>query len=641
MAVKALLELELDESGAVRGIKRIEKEVDELQDKTSKIGKGKGGKGGGLEFLETISPRAAGAVKSLTGNISGLAGGFKTLRAAIISTGIGALVVVLGSLVAYFTQTKKGAELLERATAGLGAVIGVVTDAASTIGEMLVNAFNNPLDALEAFWEALKDNLWNRILAVQDQVLAFGEILAGVFTLDWDKVKSGVDKAATAFIQLNTGMDAEQQKEFAKAVRGVANEMSEAAKAAIKLTKAQQKLKDLTRELNVDQAKQRALIKKLNKDAEDTTKSYAEREAAAKKAGEIEADLMQRRVAAAEENLRIIKAQNALKKEEDKDKDAEAEAEIELYRIREESLELQTTLQNKYNSIRQQRSAEYTAFVKEQQDKRLKDAEEFNKQQEALDKQLAEEQKRIHEEVESVREFLDSKRVKTEQEQIEEKYARLREQANGERDLLIRLEMQKNSELRDLQLQRYDQERADAKANREKQLEEEEELRNQRLDNARTVFSGIKSISNLLANDSENSARKHFKVNKSLGIADAFVSTYTAIAGTLAQFSGPKAPPIPGYAIAQAIATGLFGLAQVKKIASQKFGGGGASSVSGGGRGGGGFTGNATQGTPQPTAAIDFGFQDNQQEPIRSYIIGSDVQDDMEARTRVADRTSL
>ena len=52
---------------------------------------------------------------------------------------------------------------------------------------------------------------------------------------------------------------------------------------------------------------------------------------------------------------------------------------------------------------------------------------------------------------------------------------------------------------------------------------------------------------------------------KVLAVAAATINTYLAINKTLAAFAGL---PIPGYAIAQAIATGIFGLVQVKKILS-------------------------------------------------------------------------
>lgn len=67
---------------------------------------------------------------------------------------------------------------------------------------------------------------------------------------------------------------------------------------------------------------------------------------------------------------------------------------------------------------------------------------------------------------------------------------------------------------------------------------------------------------------------------KALAIAQATISTYTAISKTLAAFAGV---PIPGYAIAQAIATGVAGFAAVKNIIDTPI-----PSTSGGSGGGGG-----------------------------------------------------
>jgi hypothetical protein len=67
---------------------------------------------------------------------------------------------------------------------------------------------------------------------------------------------------------------------------------------------------------------------------------------------------------------------------------------------------------------------------------------------------------------------------------------------------------------------------------------------------------------------------------KALAIASATISTYTAISKTLAAFAGV---PIPGYAIAQAIATGVAGFAAVKNIIETPI-----PTVSGSGSGGGG-----------------------------------------------------
>ena len=63
---------------------------------------------------------------------------FKSLKVAIASTGIGLLVLAIGSLVTYFTQTQKGADKLKQAFAGVGATISVLVDRLSTFFSALL-----------------------------------------------------------------------------------------------------------------------------------------------------------------------------------------------------------------------------------------------------------------------------------------------------------------------------------------------------------------------------------------------------------------------------------------------------------------------------------------------------------------------
>lgn len=69
------------------------------------------------------------------------------------------------------------------------------------------------------------------------------------------------------------------------------------------------------------------------------------------------------------------------------------------------------------------------------------------------------------------------------------------------------------------------------------------------------IGSGLSSLSQIVGEQT--------KSGKALAVAAALINTYAAIAGQLAAFAGV---PIPGYAIAQAIATGLVGFVQVRKI---------------------------------------------------------------------------
>ena len=72
---------------------------------------------------------AATAMTGLTGATSTFTAALKTVKGALIATGVGAFVVVVGTLIAYFTETEKGAQKLRTIMAGLGAVVRTVADA--------------------------------------------------------------------------------------------------------------------------------------------------------------------------------------------------------------------------------------------------------------------------------------------------------------------------------------------------------------------------------------------------------------------------------------------------------------------------------------------------------------------------------
>jgi hypothetical protein len=218
---------------------------------------------------------------------------FGSIKAGLISTGIGAFIVAIGSLVSYFTQTKKGAELLEKALAGVGAVAGVIVDRISTFGGAIVKLFSGDAKgALEGVKATFKD---------------------------------------------------------------IGTEIANDTKRAIELKQAFQELRDSQRDLNVETAQQRAEIERLKLIAEDVTKSTKERLAAAKEAFQIENDLLARRIANAEEDLRIQMESMELTKVDGDNSAAEldrkAELEINLADIKAESLTKQIELNNKINAI--------------------------------------------------------------------------------------------------------------------------------------------------------------------------------------------------------------------------------------------------------------------------------------------------
>jgi len=79
--------------------------------------------------------------EGLKGGLNSAKLGFTGLRAAIAASGIGLLVLLLGSLVSYFTSTDEGADMLSRTLAGIGAVMEELISRAALLGKAIVQLF--------------------------------------------------------------------------------------------------------------------------------------------------------------------------------------------------------------------------------------------------------------------------------------------------------------------------------------------------------------------------------------------------------------------------------------------------------------------------------------------------------------------
>lgn len=125
--------------------------------------------------------------------------------------------------------------------------------------------------------------------------------------------------------------------------------------------------------------------------------------------------------------------------------------------------------------------------------------------------------------------------------------------------------------------------------------------------------------------------------NKAFAVAGATIDTYAAIAGQLKAFSGV---PVPGFAIAQAVATGLVGLANVRKIlATDVSGSGGASAPSVGGSAGSGIAAAIPAATGLGDVVDTINTQN--QQPLETFVISQDVTDSQEAQSYINNQRTL
>lgn len=104
------------------------------------------------------------------------------------------------------------------------------------------------------------------------------------------------------------------------------------------------------------------------------------------------------------------------------------------------------------------------------------------------------------------------------------------------------------------------------KANSENSIRDTEAEKDARLNMMDAIGSGLEGLSELVG--------KNTAVGKGLAVASTLINTYASIVNQLRASTSSPGAAIPGWAIAQAIATGIFGLVQVKKILSTKVPGG-------------------------------------------------------------------
>jgi hypothetical protein len=216
--------------------------------------------------------------------------GLKLTRTAIIATGVGALVVAVVGLVTAFTKTNKGAKMLKVAMAGLGAVVERVVGFLQAAGGFIVGLFT------------------------------------GGVTQAVDNYREGMDK--------------------------LSGSIGEAVRQVMELERRTQALRTSQRDLSVQFAEGRAQIKEYNMIAEDTTRGIEERIEAAEKTMAIEQELMAERQRIAQEEFDIAKQRASLSDTSEDDLDNLAQLEVNLINIRTESAEMQTTLNNRLNTIR-------------------------------------------------------------------------------------------------------------------------------------------------------------------------------------------------------------------------------------------------------------------------------------------------
>ena len=235
-----------------------------------------------------------------------LSAGLKLLKIALISTGIGAIVVALGSLITFLSTTQAGIDAVTSVTRPLAAVFQTLLGVVQKFGG---DIFKDPLGALKTMYNFVKKQLI-------ESFTSLGKIIEGVFTLNGDLIREGQQQYAD-LAKSNT----EAIKNFARATR---DEISKAIDAGQKIDQLQKRQERLEASIASKRAQANKDLKEQQKIYQDQTLSAQERNAAAERAKEIALELQDSENELLDvqiEQLKIKQSLNDTSREEEKQLD--------------------------------------------------------------------------------------------------------------------------------------------------------------------------------------------------------------------------------------------------------------------------------------------------------------------------------
>ena len=394
-ADKQLTKLDKENKDVQKSTKKVTKAADEqskayagLTDKLTAVGNRFTIAGKGLGDM------AAGMATS-TKATGGLSVAMRVLKFAIASTGIGLLVVGLASLVSFFTKTQRGADVLSKAMAAMGAVVSVITDRLSAFGETLFNAFSNPQKTIKEFGETIKNFVLERVRLTVEGLGLLGKAIGQVFERDF---KGAFETAKEGAISLAKGIDPltivmskiiEVAPGVIASFKDITNEMINEANAAAALEARQQALEKNAIRLSVLNAERKAEIADLILISREETNTSEEQLAAVLKAQEIRKKITSDNLLQQFEVVKVLREQQALGENLIEDDRELAAQEVELLRLRKEGADTLRELVNREitlnATIKAQRKKDFDSEIAQIQEKAaaLADAEEQQTRKEA------------------------------------------------------------------------------------------------------------------------------------------------------------------------------------------------------------------------------------------------------------------
>src|SRR5690606_34725700 len=235
---------------------------------------------------------------------------------AFIATPIGAVIsaigLVLGGLIKYLSSTQEGIDKITAVTRPLMAVFDSLIGLVQEVGKYLFDAFSNPKKTLEDVYNFVKD----QIITV---FTAYGKVLEGIFTLDWSRMKEGLQEIGDLAV--------ENFNRLTNVATEIGNRFDEAYQKGVEIDNLQKQIERNEIEIIGLRAKTESQLKAQALIARDTSKSSEERKKAVEEMNRLTAELVNKENAILDAKIKQLEIQQSLN-----DTSREDEKELEMLR---------------------------------------------------------------------------------------------------------------------------------------------------------------------------------------------------------------------------------------------------------------------------------------------------------------------
>jgi len=587
------------------------------------------------ELTGSLNAMTGGAItkfNAFKGTLKGVTGGFKSLRVAIISTGIGALIVAVGSLTAAFTSSEEGQNKFQKILGVIGSITGNLVDLLADLGENIINVFENPKQAIEDFKNLIVENITNRFEGMLQLIPQLGKAIKLLFSGEFTEAGK---VAANAYAKVVLGVEdfTDKVASATESIKGFAKEIEDDANAAAKIADQRAAIDKRSRQLLVDRAQAERDIAALREKAADKENfTAAERIKFLEEAGQISEDLANKEIAIAKLRFEAKQVENSLSKSTKEDLDEQAQLEADVIAKQTARLRLQKALTAELTTARREDAAEADRLAKEEQAKLDEAAKAQKDKDDAIDK---------------IREEYRLKRQEKEAQTNLQK-AELEEQRKLAELEALGAELAQQQEVRDyyagIKLEAEKTDAAASKAIEEKALADKIAIiqaeQSAREANLQTIANGLNGLQQVFA--------AFGKESKALAIASIIVDQVSAISRIVSSTGIANAQALAispltfgqpwvtintisaAASIAGSIASAGKSIAALKGNKKTPLTGSVPSPSAGGGGGGGGIT--AAAQAPQFNV-IGGGAQnqlagllaDQTQKPVKAYVVSNEV----------------